>query len=186
MKFVLLVLLVNLGFGDRASAVDSVVLGHGISNRFLSTPPCPQDADANYVTVCMDGDFMWVLHAERTVVGPHISGTVKAIASQHTEVRSEFVRSVELFVLRPIEDRQLRKSSGARYYIMALSPKDSKGCYCLQVQLEEVGLRLDKADIIAGDGGAACFKAELLNKGGPNLHWSGHAAKSSLNVGGDR
>jgi hypothetical protein len=89
-------------------------------------------------------------------------------------------------VLRPIEDRQLRKSSGARYYIMALSPKDSKGCYCLQVQLEEVGLRLDKADIIAGDGGAACFKAELLNKGGPNLHWSGHAAKSSLNVGGDR
>jgi hypothetical protein len=126
---------------------------------------------------------MWVLHAERTVVGPSVFGTVKAIASQHTEARSEFVRSVELFVLRPIEDRQLRKSSGAQYYIVALSPKDSNGRYCLQVELEEVGLRLDKADIIAGDGGAACFKAELLTKDRSKLGWSGHAS-SSLSVGG--
>ncbi len=186
MKTALLLLLGSLAVGGRASAVDSVVLGHGISNRYLSTPPCPQDADANYVTICMDGDFLWVLRANRTVVGPHVSGRVKAIASQHTEARSEFVRSVELFVLRPIADRQIRKSSGAQYYIVTLSPKDEDGRYCLQVDLEEVGLRIDKADIVAGDAGAECFSADLLNKGRSSSRWSGHAAASALVAGGNR
>jgi hypothetical protein len=41
------------GSGHR----DSVVLGHGISNHFLSIPPCPQDPDGSYVTICFDGNY---------------------------------------------------------------------------------------------------------------------------------
>jgi hypothetical protein len=65
-------------------------------------------------------------------------------------------------VLRPIEDRELQKASGAKYYLSALSPKDSNGRYCLALPPDEIGLRIDKADIVAGDGGASCFKAALL------------------------
>jgi hypothetical protein len=145
-----------------AFSSDSVVLGRGISNYFLSKQPCPQPEDSNLVNICMDVNFIWVLSARRTIVGPPVKGTVKAISSQHVAATSKFVRSTELFVLRPIDDPALRRSSHADYYLVELSTKDSDGRYCLWDKPEEVGLRLKDTDVVVDDEGQSCFNATLI------------------------
>jgi hypothetical protein len=115
--FRLAVLLVGTLASSAAMSADSVILGHGVSNGFLSHQACPEDS------ICMAANYKWVLDAVRTIVGPQVKGRVVAIASQHTDATEVFVKSVELFILRPIEDRSLRKSSGASYYLLLLSPR---------------------------------------------------------------
>jgi hypothetical protein len=78
---------------------------------------------------------------------------VKAISSQHVAATSKFVRSTELFVLRPIEDPALRRSSHADYYLVELSAKDSDGRYCLWDKPEEVGLRLKDTEVVVDNQG---------------------------------
>jgi hypothetical protein len=147
-----------------ALPADSVVLGRGIINYFLSKQPCPEPEDSSLANICMDSNFIWVLLARRTIVGSPVKGTVRAISSQHVAANSEFVRSTELFVLRRIDDAALRKSSHADYYLVDRSAKDSDGRFCLWSKPEEVGLRFKDSDIVAGQDGQSCFDATLITE----------------------
>ena len=79
---------------------------------------------------------------------------------------SEYVKGAELFVLRAIEDRDLRLWSGANYYLIALSAKDSEGRYCLPVPPQEIGLHLDNSDVVQTAANDYCFRADLLTRNG--------------------
>jgi hypothetical protein len=159
-----LILVSLIAAPSSAFSSDSVVLGHGISNYFLSKQPCPQPEGSNLANICLDANFIWVLSAKRTIVGPPIRGTIRAIFSQHVAATSKFVRSTELFVLRPIDDPVLRKSSHAEYYLVDLSIKGSDGRYCLWDKPEEVGLRLKDTDVVVRDEGQSCFDATLITE----------------------
>jgi len=147
--------LLGLGIARVVAAADSVVIGHGVGNSFLSEVPCPA------TNICLDSRYIWTLVADRTVVGPAVKGEVRAIAIQHTEATPQFVHSVELFVLRPIAEATLRSSSGADFYIDALSPRDTAGRYCLAMDPLEVNLHIATSNIHKVDG-AYCFDARLL------------------------
>jgi len=149
---------------SAAIGADSVVLGHGVSNAFLSLPPCPTDS------LCMDANYVWVLDAVHTVVGPAVIGRARAIASQHTDATAKFVKSIELFVLRPIEDRALQESSGAKYYLVLLSPRYSHGRYCLAESPGDVGLKINPSEVKVNEYGNFCFRATVLAS---NNRWSG-------------
>ena len=161
----LAVLLGALAVATPAMAEDSVVLGHGVSNAFLSHQPCSPDY------ICVDGNYVWVLDATRTVAGPSVSGRIRAIVSQHTAANSRFVQSVEIFVLRPIDDSALQRSSGAKYYLISLSPRDADGRYCLSVAPKDVGLKLDASAVsVDPASGYFCFKATTVAS---NNRWRG-------------
>jgi hypothetical protein len=148
-----------------AVAADSVVLGHGVSNAFVSAPPCPAGS------ACMEANYLWVLEADRTITGPDIKGKVRAIAVQHTDATAKFVTSVELFVLRPIQDPSMRKSLGADYYLVSLSPRDPQGQYCLSLNPGDVGLKLDASEVrVDTSSGHFCFSATALTS---NNRWRG-------------
>jgi len=142
----------------------SVVVGRGVSNSFLSDGPC------HGAITCLDAWYVWVLDADRTVAGPKVSGRVKAITPQHTEATLKFVESVELFVLRAIEDPRLAGSSGAKYSIVSLSPRYSGDRYCLWFDPKVVGLKLEPSEIVVDSDGSFCFKAVALAS---NNRWSG-------------
>ena len=144
-----------LALSGRARGADSVVLGHGITNQYYAAQPCPADS------ICLDAQYRWELEAARTIVGPLIKGRVRALISQHTDATRKFVQSVELFVLRPIQDSGLRKASGAQYYLVSLSPLYEKNQYCLSVRPSEVGLAVPESQIIKNEG-SYCFPGSLL------------------------
>jgi hypothetical protein len=110
----------------------------------------------------MDANYKWTLEAVRTVVGPPIKGKFIAIASQHTDATSKFVRSVELFILRPIDDPSLRESSGANYYLLLLSPRYPRGQYCLAENPMQFGLKIEPAELKVDEQGYFCFPAQAL------------------------
>jgi hypothetical protein len=139
-----------------AMPADSVILGHGVSNAFLSLPPCPEDF------ICMDANYKWILDAVHTVVGPSIVGRVTAITSQHTDATAKFVTLVELFILRPIDDKSLRESSGANYYLILLSPRYPHGRYCLGQDPSGFGVKLDPSQVKVDENGYFCFPARAL------------------------
>jgi hypothetical protein len=144
---------------SSAVAADSVVLGHGVRNAFLSIQPCPQDS------LCLDSNYLWTFDADRTVVGPPVAGRVLAVASQHMDANESFVKAVELFVLRPLKDPKLRGSSGAKYYLVSLSARDASGRYCLSVNPRDVGLKLESSEVaIDATTGYFCFRASLLRR----------------------
>src|ERR1700747_640947 len=150
---------------SSAVAADSVVVGHGISNSFLSSRTCLPDP------LCMTASYVWVLDAKRTVSGPKVVGRVRAIMLQHVGATSKYVKSVELFVLRPIEDLSTRKSSGADYLLVSLSPLDSQGRYCLQMNPGDVGLKLAASEVtVDASSGNYCFSAAALAS---NNRWRG-------------
>jgi hypothetical protein len=64
-------------------------------------------------------------------------------------------------VLSPIRDEGLRKSSGALYYILTLSPRDSAGRYCLALNPVDVGLPLEPSAVYKANG-LYCFDSKLL------------------------
>jgi len=143
--------------GWSATAADSIVLGRGVSSAFLSRQPCPQGA------ICMDANYIWILDADQTISGPAVTGRVRAVTSQHTDATATFVRSVQLFVLRPIKNPALRRSSRADYFIVSLSPRDERGRYCLSVNPTDVGLKLDPSKVeVEASSGYFCFNATAL------------------------
>jgi hypothetical protein len=147
--------LVALLVGVPAFASDSVVIGHGISNSFLSNGECPVNS------LCLDAQYLWILTSNRTIAGPLVNGRVRAISMQHTDATRTFVTSVEFFVLRPIESAAIRSSTGATFYIVSLSPRYPDGRYCLSVDPSTVGLILDPATVLATEG-SYCFDATGL------------------------
>ena len=145
----------SLALSGTARGADSVVLGHGIANQYYASLPCPADS------ICLDAQYRWELEAARTIVGPLVKGRVRALISQHTDATRKFVQSVELFVLRPIQDPALREASGAQYYLVSLSPLYEKNQYCLSVRPSEVGLAVPESQIIKNEG-SYCFPGSLL------------------------
>jgi len=140
-----------------ASAADSVVIGRGISNSYFTNLPCSANE------ICLDSLFMWVLDSTRSVAGPTIKGTVRALIAQHVAATRKFVESAELFVLQPIQDDALRKRSGADYYLLSVSPRNENGRYCLSKNPDDVGLKLPKAQVSMDiEGSRYCFDAALL------------------------
>jgi hypothetical protein len=149
---------------SAATASDSVVLGHGVSNAFLSQEPCAQPSP------CVDASYVWVLDATRTVVGPNVAGRVRAIATQHTAATPQFVKSVELFVLRPIGDQSLKRTSRAKFYLVALSARNPDNRYCLTVKPSDVGLHLEPSMVTRDTTTGYCFSATALAS---NNRWRG-------------
>jgi len=145
-------------------AADSVILGSGLPNYFLAIPSCSQDA--GFTTICLDADYIWVLESRHTISGPKIAGTIRAVSSQHVAASPDFLKSVELFVLRPIEDPVVRRNSHAAYYLVAVSPRDRSGLYCFSDDPAEFGLKLTDADVVRDGHGRFCFAdAALAHRG---------------------
>ncbi len=171
MRISLLFFLVGVFATSSAFSADSVVIGRGIKNYFLLVPPCPQDPDSGLVAICMDAEYVWELKANRSLVGPNIEGTVRAISYQHTEAKSEYVRSVELFVLRPISDPRIQNSSHAAYYMVESSPRYADDFYCLEDPIG-LGLAIQESDIIVNGNGDRCFKAGRIGSPKSRFHWN--------------
>jgi hypothetical protein len=136
-------------------SIASVVLGHGVSNSFLAAISCEPNS------LCMDDLYVWVLDANRTLVGPRVSGRVRAVMAQHITATAQFVRSVELFVLSPLPANQ--RLLGVTYSIISLSARDDQGRYCISVKPTEVGLKLEPAAVtVDASSGYYCFYAAAL------------------------
>jgi hypothetical protein len=151
----LVAMLLGLACASTAFSADSVVIGRGVSNSFLSKVECTAG------DLCVDARYVWVLSVARTIAGPTVQGKIRAVAFQHVDATPQFVRSVELFVLSPIDDSAPRGSSGADFYIVSLSPRGGDGRYCLDVDPETVGLHLKPGDIKFREN-RYCFAATLL------------------------
>jgi hypothetical protein len=157
MKSAVLGTLVGVALAFPALSAESVVLGKGISNVYAAPVTCPENS------LCMDSTFLWVFRAKTTVSGPVIKGTIRVVASQHVDARTTFVKSVELFVVRPIEDAAVRKEFGAEFYLVSLSPRYKGDKYCLTVNPNDVGLKLPIAQVaFDSDSGVYCFNRKLL------------------------
>jgi hypothetical protein len=152
-----LILLLGVTLASPALGADTVAIGKGISNSFASDLTCEGE------TICLDSLYMWIFDATRTVSGPTVKGRTKALIAQHVDATPQFVKSVELFVLRPIEDVKLRRSSGANYYLLSVSPRYADDMYCVSVDPEDLGLNLPKLEVTReAEGGHFCFKRKLL------------------------
>lgn len=139
-----------------AFSAESVVLGSGVSNEYASTIDCPPDA------LCMDSMYLWVFDARKTLAGPPVNGRVRALIAQHTDARSKYVRSVRLFVVKPIESDEVRRAHNATHYLLAVSPRYEDGTYCLPMNPQSVGLEIDASRIARkSDSGYFCFAASL-------------------------
>ena len=140
-----------------ASAIDSVVIGKGVSNTFAYKVNCPPDF------VCLDAMYQWVIDVDRTVVGPAAKGRITALVAQHVDATPQFVKSSRLFVLRPIQDLLLPDTFGANFYLLSVSPPDNMGRYCLSVNPGDVGLKIDQSRVtIDSNSGNFCFDSVLL------------------------
>jgi len=134
------------------ASADSVVLGKGISNAYAADLACPADQ------ICLDSVYLWEFEAKRTVAGEPVVGRVKALFTQHVDATPKFVRSVELFVVRPIDDAAVRQAYGASYYLVGLSPRYEGSTYCLPVRPDEIGLVMSPSDVsVDPDSGYYCF-----------------------------
>jgi hypothetical protein len=131
---------------------DSLVfLGKGISNTFLSRTDCPNQQ------LCMDSLYLWTFRVDKVLAGPRQSRSVRAIAYQHTDVTPDFIRSVELFVLEPIQDQALRSTYGANYTLVFLSPREKRDRYCLSQQPQALHLNVPLNHITIDDDKLFCF-----------------------------
>jgi hypothetical protein len=109
----------------------------------------------------MDSIYRWVIDSTKTLVGPRIKGRVTAETYQHVGVNNRYLRSLRLFVLRPVtETRDAPHAPGVTYYIVSSSPIYEDGNYCLSIDPGVSGLRL-KSVRTRGDG-SYCFDHKLL------------------------
>jgi hypothetical protein len=92
-----------------------------------------------------------------------VKGRIRALISQHTDATRKFVQSVELFVLRAIQDPNLRKASGAQYYLLSLSPRYNNDEYCLSMRPADVGLAVPESQITGRDGNF-CFSRKFVGE----------------------
>jgi len=151
-----LVLSILVGAVGNANA-DSVVIGRGISNGFVALPACPPDR------ICMNSLYVWEFRARRTVVGERVVGRVRAVAAQHVDATPEFVQSVELFVVRPIDDPAIREEFGVELYLVALSPAYEDSTYCLPESPATYGLDIADNEVsIDPDSDYYCFPISLV------------------------
>jgi hypothetical protein len=147
-KLVLVILLMAPTF---ARGDNLVFLGKGISNTFLSRIDCPDQQ------LCMDSLYLWTFRVDKVLAGPRQSRSVRAIAYQHTDVTPDFIRSVELFVLEPIQDQALRSTYGVNYTVVSLSAREEHDRYCLNQQPQTLHLNVPPIHITIDDDRLFCF-----------------------------
>lgn len=100
-----------------ATATDSLVSGHAISNTYMDYVKidCPKG------DICMDVWFRWTIDVEKTVDGPRVEGRIIAVRLQHTTVTGSYESRLRFFVLRPIQDPKWRALLRADYYLISTS-----------------------------------------------------------------
>jgi hypothetical protein len=80
---------------------------------------------------------------------------------QHVDVTREFLKSLRLFVLRPIDDEKQRSLLGADYYLVDMSKPIEM--YCLWLDPKAEGLSTD--DVVeSGEGNSKRHCFELQDK----------------------
>jgi hypothetical protein len=141
---------------QTALGADSVVLGKGINNAYIGKLPCLPNE------ICLDAMWVWTFEAERTLAGPPIKGTVRIFSGQDASATDKFIKSVELFVIRPIKDPKLRKITEAHYELVSLSALHEDGSYCISEDPNRLGLRLQKSQIHIDSSGYYCLKKGLI------------------------
>ncbi len=104
--------LVLVFMASQAKAADTLAIGHGISNKFASEWECPSEQ------ICMNGWFIWEISIDHTLAGPELEGRLRAAHVQHAEYKPKYVRRHSLFVLRRIEDEELKKTLGVEYQLV--------------------------------------------------------------------
>ena len=140
-----------------ASAANSVVFGRGVSNSDAQALGCEDDLGM----ACW---YYWDIHASTTISGPPIRGRVRALALQHTDATSKFVRSVEFFVLAPIPKSSPHFSAGARYYILEMSSRREGTKYCIRRDPQELDVPVEKSQVAIDAHGQFCFDRKLLTR----------------------
>jgi hypothetical protein len=142
-----------LAFATLASSAfgaDSVVVGRAISNTYSAGLPCGENE------ICLDSIYLWVIDPAKALAGPKINGRLTAETYQHVGVNRHYLRSLRLFVLRPLtEIRDALRASDAKYYLVASSPIYKDGSYCISVDPTELGLALK--NVRTGSDGTFCF-----------------------------
>lgn len=141
---------------QSAHSQDSVIIGRGISSEEI---PSLGSVDSWNVF------FLWTIDAKRVVSGPKIKGRVRALILAHAGATPKYVRSVELFVLSPIaggSGEMLR--TGARYSIIAVSPRYKDAMYCTLLDPIDIGIPIERGHITVDENGSFCFKRALLNQ----------------------
>jgi hypothetical protein len=136
--------LLTVAVCPQALAADTIVLGHALSDKYIDKIKidCPADE------ICLDVWYRWIIEADQTVSGPRLPGRVVAAQMQHVDVTHAFLKSLRLFVLRPIDDQKQRSLLGADYYLVDMS-KPSR-MYCLWSDPKAEGLSIDEV-FVAGE-----------------------------------
>ena len=151
-----------LALVSPAYAADSIVIGRALSNSYAralsdsyeAAKPCPEDY------ICMDVIFRWVIDPERIVAGPALKGRIKALTFQHTGVNDRYLKSLRLFVFRPIGDIEIPHSPDDGYYLVSSSPVYDDGTYCISVDPSASGLQLK--NVTKRNDGNFCFGHHVL------------------------
>ena len=132
-----------------ARAQISSVIGRAVDSVYASAgPTCPPEL------ICLDSWYRYTIRVTRVVGGAPVSGTVRAVALQHTDLRRSYRRSLRFFVLRPIETAETRRELRADYYLDALSPEYR--VYCTSGTPEALAISPDHV-LVRGDDNF-CFR----------------------------
>jgi len=134
---------------SSAFGADSVVVGRAISNTYSAGLPCGENE------ICLDSIYLWVIDPAKALAGPKINGRITAETYQHVGVNRHYLRSLRLFVLRPLTEIRDARASDAKYYLVASSPIYKDGSYCISVDPTELGLALK--NVRTGSDGTFCF-----------------------------
>jgi hypothetical protein len=108
----------------------------------------------------MDVIFRWDIDPARVIAGPAPKGRIKALTLQHTGVNDRYLKSLRLFVFRPIECVEIPHSSDDKYYLVSSSPVYDDGTYCISVDPGASGLQLK--NVTKSNDGYYCFDHQLL------------------------
>jgi hypothetical protein len=110
--------------------------------------------------------YIWLINANRTILGPRIDGRVRIAAASHAQPLDSYVRKVQLFVLIPISDKQGHDEKGVEYSLAASSPLYQGDTFCIWRKPSEIGIPLSDEAIQIHEDGTYCFsKSSLLQLG---------------------
>ena len=133
-------------------ADNSIVIGHGIK------------VDGIAGSGDWSSEYVWQIHAQRTLAGPTVKGAVRIIAVSHAQPKDSYVRTIELFVLAPVIQSKTESTAEPRFSLIASSPLYKRGKYCIPFKPFEVSIPLDDSEVQRDDIGFYCFTKEALLK----------------------
>lgn len=101
-------------------AADAVFCGRSLGHHHIKgvEVPCPENA------ICLNVWFRWQLQIDRVLEGPEIGGRVSAAVVQHGHFLPSYEKSLQVFVIRRIDDEAKRQLLGADFQLVSHSPGD--------------------------------------------------------------